>query len=164
MKKIKHSNIDDENLSMLIGSALQIDEVKKKDDFSDLPPGHPLKVALEEAKKRQEQQEAEIEKVEEIKKIKKAKKAKIETKKQQEEFENKYNEKIKIVKTLNKKLEEMAFFMEKNEKEIVNLVSELEEPEIDMRITRLKRLLSATKRGILETRMNPRNIKNGDNV
>lgn len=160
MKDEKHTKIDDKNLSMLIGSALKLEE-SRRDELSEFPPGHPLRVAMENAKKRfEEQQEKEKEQAE-FRKRKKARKAKkVESKKEREEKENRHKAALKNIKNMNDILEEMVGMLEHSEKEVKKIASNIEDiPEIDLKLVRLKRVLNATKRGILETRVDPRQIK-----
>lgn len=154
----------DEKLAMVIDAAKKIDELTEtKDEFGGLPVGHPFRVAMEKAKEKYEENLKKKKETEEKVKIKKAKKVKILNKRNEEEKEIKNKKNIRSLNILNRKLEEMVKItddFEKEIKKISNLIDEEEyKKEVDLKLARLKRIFDASKRAILESRIDTRQMK-----
>lgn len=153
----------DEKLSIAISAAKQIDEATEtKDEFGGLPVGHPFRIAMEKAKQKYEENLKKQEELEKIVKVKKAKKAKLLDKKNKEDKEIQNKKNIRNINILNRKMEEMVKItddFEKDIKRIANSIDEEYQKEVEMKLLRLKRLFDATKRGILESRIDTRQMK-----
>ena len=126
-------------------------------DLTDLPPGHPLLLTLQTAKKNyEEQQELRCKEQEKTKNTNHVRKVRKQNKKQEQIIENDSNEEKRqvAIKKLNigirKHLDALEY--------LHNLVSQNEEilsidPLIRSKVSKLKRMIVVSQRGISECRL-----------
>lgn len=139
-------------------------------DLSDLPPGHPVRMAMEEARLRYEaeqellEQQTEEEKEAEIAKVKRAKR--LDKKKAERAARDREEEKIERRRAAAKNVNaSMTEAMDSLKRLDDNIVASSEDFAGDrytqMKLERLHRVLIATMRGISESKVNPGRLTNG---
>lgn len=150
--------IDSEKLSKAINYAAKLkfdDEIERKkrvekgDITADLPPGHPLLIAIENAKIRIEQnEEAEKEKKQYIEKTKKKKAYKLQRRNQEQKEADEKNKK-KDIKEYNERLEKLAC----NIADFGKFIDNFNDKFPKLNVFRLKRMLVTTYQGLVRSQL-----------
>jgi len=143
----------------LLKSIKQAEEMLAENEKKepDLPPGHPILIANEQAKRRMELAKQLQEKQKTKKKSKKKSRKKAAEEQQKEE---ELKKKMELALSLNKRLDEMAQGVVKLAQETEKIKTEFKEhPYVRTRIGRLERMMMAFHRGLLETKLNSRHVE-----
>jgi len=162
----KHANLKSGNLSRVISAAKELDDKEKIEkerakregkhsELDDLPPGHPMRLMVEEAKKRFEKRSEEEKEQKETTKRRKARKAKS-ADKQAKEREAQQREAFvkhkKAAAELNKGIDDLAMNIERFGKVLDNNCKDLIGAS-RTKAVRIKRILLAAHRGLTTSKI-----------
>jgi len=167
---MKHTEMSAGDLSKAMAAATTIEEHEKKvierrrqekgETLEDLPPGHPVLLAIEQAKQRhEERQQFEAEKAEAVERMK-AKRAKRAQKKATNNAAREAVEKksLDTAAELNANIDKLAA-------QVAALGGIVDNSERDLvggarvKVQRLKRLLLATHKGLASSKLNTRRVE-----
>jgi len=166
MKKKQHAVLDSENLARAVNAATELENKEKaeqeqarlegrRSELDDLPPGHPLRVAMELAKEQYdrrmqfEKDQEEGKKIRQARKARKAKKAEARQAERDEEEQRHKSAASELNKGIDKLVGDIASFgkvVDENQKVLVGGAR--------IKVARLKRLLLAAHRGLITSKLN----------
>ena len=127
---------------------------ERKDDLADLPPGHPILVAMEESKRRLEERQKLTEEIAERTKTREELKVKKQTRKSAKEEKAEVDRREKIlreIKDYNENLDTLALAVEKFGRGEINKFREAFKgiPTMAVRVQKVERLLIAFHGGLM---------------
>jgi hypothetical protein len=134
---------------------------ERKGDLDDLPTGHPLRIAMEEAKQKYElKQQLEKEQQEKMKTGKKIQPKKKESKEQKElnqKREANAKELVDSAKSINDMLDKSIYSMQELIKLSMSTQSLCKDlnPYLQLKLKRMERMLMAFTRGLNESKIRP---------
>lgn len=145
----------------LVQAAVDAEQKLKEQDrseFDDLPSGHPLRLAMEEAKRRYEERLAEQQETEQTKArraVRMKDRKKDAESKRKEESEKKHGKAVDCIGVINDRIDEFLVEIEKLANDVnENMEGVREFPQVRLHVRRLHRMLLAVHRGVEGSKLN----------